>query len=119
MSYQPITTKGSFFNNNNYQIKIIKNKNENCNFSNIRMAARSKHATFSDTFGQNATDSCAFAPYKNPTPSLRISLTHHTSILTNTNKSNIQLFHFFKMIPDLNYYPADEEKLYCRTTRRQ
>jgi hypothetical protein len=71
--------------------------------------ARSKRATDSDAFGENASASGVFSPYKFSVPSLHISQTHHTSTLTNTNRSNIQLFHFFKMIPDLNYYAVDEE----------
>jgi hypothetical protein len=107
-------------------IKLILLKiRENCKIPNIRIGSASlalvrskrvttsgvltKRATGSGAFGENASASGVFSPYKLSAPSLRISQTHRISTLTNTNRSNIQLFHFFKMIPNLNYYPADEE----------
>jgi hypothetical protein len=52
---------------------------------------RGANAPLLVAFGENASASDAFSPYKFPALSLRISQTHCTSALTNTNKSNIQL----------------------------
>jgi hypothetical protein len=77
------------------------------NDSVLLVLTRSKYVTTSDILNKLVTNaSGAFSPYKFSAPSLRISLTHCTSTLTNINRSNIQLFHFFKMIQDLNYYSA-------------